>query len=134
MANYGDYSKLLVIFAIICVKFYHVYNSINLVYCFAFPLLQILLIFVFIVIIGICVIDFSWNGWYKMSRWMADIRRALTDLEAQQLWWRRIPTETSGCSVRESNQMLLGSAHKEKNNRHNSKMIEIIYPEIRNSE
>ena len=51
--------KLLEIIAIICLKFNHVYNSINLDYCFAFLLLQIIVIIVCIVITGFYVVDFS---------------------------------------------------------------------------
>jgi hypothetical protein len=62
----GIYSKLFVIIAIICAKFYNVYNSISLDYSFAFLLSQIIQIIafivnkhiiVFIVIIGTYVID-----------------------------------------------------------------------------
>lgn len=51
------------IIAIICLKFYNVYNSINLEYCFAFLLLQLIVI---IVIIGILCLGLSLNGCYKM--------------------------------------------------------------------
>ena len=62
----GIYSKLFVIIAIICAKFYNVDNSISLDYSFAFLLSQIIQIIafivnkhiiVFIVIIGTYVID-----------------------------------------------------------------------------
>ncbi len=43
------YCGLLKIIAIICLKFYNVYNSINLDYCFVYLLLQLIVI---IVIIG----------------------------------------------------------------------------------
>ena len=48
MSNYWDYSKLLEIVAIVCLKFYNVYNSINLDYCFAYLLLQFIVIIVII--------------------------------------------------------------------------------------
>jgi hypothetical protein len=57
-----DYSKLLEIIAIICLKFYNVYER----------------IIVLIENIGIYVLACALHGWYKM--WMADIRCTLTDL------------------------------------------------------
>ena len=62
-----NYWGLLEIIAIICLKFYNVYNSINLDYCFAFLLLQLIVI---IVIIAILCLGLSLNGCYKM--WLAD--------------------------------------------------------------
>ncbi len=51
----GINSKKLVIIAVICTKIFNVYNSLNLDYCFAFILLQIVHIIVLIVIILIIV-------------------------------------------------------------------------------
>ncbi len=191
----GIYLKLLVIIAIICMKCYNVYNSIDLDFCFSFLLLQIILIIVLMWMTDIrCTLtdleeqhcdgeEFQPKHLGVLSEkvmrcclglhtpcqcmWgsaeMADIRCAFTYLPAQHcrdrqaevlvprqehrrgtrasplplphrrcgggvvgvvgqeghgradssaaLWGRRIPTETSGCSVRESNEMLLGSAH-----------------------
>ena len=54
-----DYCGLLEIIAIICLKIYNVYNSIHLEYCFAYLLLQLIVI---IVIIGILFLGLSLDG------------------------------------------------------------------------
>ncbi len=96
MISIVNYSKLFVIIAIICLKFYNVLIRLILIivlpsyYCQLFWLLRLFVIIVFIVliciivlieIIGIYVIACALRGWYKM--WMADIRCSLTDLGGQ---------------------------------------------------